>query len=435
MALPRCSFCGKASNEVRYGLIPAKRDEPGGISICPDCVEKCKNTIDDLGKREAANNTKEAPLKKPHEIKAYLDEYVIAQERAKRDISLAIYNHYKRRQVLIKNKGKLTVEVNGKPEDVEIDKSNILLMGPSGTGKTHIARAVARMLRVPFYVADATKLTQAGYVGDDVESLLQGLIADAGQDLERAEWGIVFIDEIDKLARKSGRSVSGSRDVTGEGVQQALLKLLEGSRVAVPRGMGKMIISGAEQSDMIDTTNILFIGAGSFAGIEEDVEKRLNKGAAMGFGAQERKRYDPNDKTSIYTQVIEEDVLEFGMIPELMGRMPVLTTTVDLTEDEMMEVLTKPKNSIAKQFRALFGMENIDLQFDEAAYRAIAREAKKRPTGARALRSIMEKVLQPYAFDCPADPTIAAIRITADVVEGKGEPLYVKRDAKTAGTA
>ncbi len=431
---PRCSFCGKGQNEVHY-LIPRNSKDPDSVWICDGCAEGIDKACKERTRADAANNG-EQPLKKPHEIKQYLDEYVISQDRAKRDIALAIYNHYKRRQILVKNKGKLTVEVNGKPEEVEVDKSNILLMGPSGTGKTHIARAVARMLGVPFYVADATKLTQAGYVGDDVESLLQGLIADASQDLERAEWGIIFIDEIDKLARKSGRGATGYRDVTGEGVQQALLKFLEGAKVAVPRGgIGtKNNIVGQEKSDMIDTTNILFIGAGSFAGIEEDVEKRINKGSAMGFGAQERKRYADLDKSSIYSQVIEDDVLEFGMIPELMGRMPVLTTTLDLTEEEMVEVLTKPRNSVAKQFRALFSMEDIDLQFDEGAYLAIAREAKKRPTGARALRSILEKVLQPYAFDAPGDPTIAAIRITADVVEGKGQPIYVKREVKMSGT-
>lgn len=421
----RCFLCGKAENEVSILL---KKD---GRAICDGCVESCKGALDDAAKRRAANDS--GTLKKPKEIMAYLDEYVIAQSMAKKDIALAIYNHYKRRQVLLQNRGRLTVEVGGKMEEVEVDKSNILLMGPSGTGKTHIARAVARMLKVPFYVGDATKLTSAGYVGDDVESLLQGLIAAADQDLERAEWGIVFIDEIDKLARKTGRGATGYRDVSGEGVQQSLLKFLEGAKVAVPRGHGQMVAAD-QPCDMIDTTNVLFICAGSFAGIEECVEQRVNKGSSLGFGAQERKRFDVLDKTSVYSQVIEDDVLEFGIIPELAGRMPVLTSTLDLTEDELVEVLTKPKNSISKQFRALFSMDNIDLQFDDAAYRAIAKEAKKRPTGARALRSILEKVLKPYAFEGPSDPTITMIRITADVVEGKGEPIIARREMKAIAT-
>ena len=784
MPLARCSFCGKAANEVAF-LVPSNSKDPTSPAICDKCVDIIKQGISETIRRKAANSGD--ALKKPSEIKAHLDQYVIGQERAKRDIALAIYNHYKRRQVVLQNRGELTIDVDGKPEPVEVDKSNILLMGPTGchrrgqlilmfdgtfkavedvvvgdqlmgpdsthrtvlelhrgvdvmieilpmkgdpwvvneghvltlvrtyyngkqgyrrvnevkdvplrewltwsktqkschkllraavnfrssgdlpldpyflgillgdgsittatprvtttdeeilqeterqaanfglsvvlyqydedkcpqyaichpgtggaqsdetknpisvrldslgllglacggkfvpqsyktasvedrlailaglldtdggyddagcgydfvskskvlvedvaflarslgfsaypnscfkkcqtgsvgiyhrlficgdvatipvripykkarvrvspknvlrtgfvtrrlppeeyfgfsldgdhryllddftithnSGKTHIARAVAKMLKVPFYVCDATKLTQAGYVGDDVESMLQGLISDADHDLERTEWGIIMIDEIDKLARKSGRGNSGYRDVTGEGVQQSLLKLIEGSSVSVPQGGigARLDPSGARGVDCINTKNILFIGAGSFAGIEEDVMKRLNKGYSIGFGGTERKKFDDLDKTSIYSQVTEEDVLEFGMIPELVGRMPVLTTTLDLTEEEMVQVLTKPRNAILKQFRALFSMENIDLQFDEGACRAIAKEAKKRPTGARALRSIMESVLQTYAFDAPSDPTIAAIRITADVVEGKSKAIFIKRDAQ-----
>lgn len=430
MALQRCSFCHKAQNEVRF-LIPSDRENQSSPAICDECVDTCKRGIAETIKRNAAND-ENAPLKTPREIKAHLDQYVVGQHSAKKDISNAVYKHYQRRAILLQNKGNLTIDVDGSPEEVEIDKSNILLMGPTGTGKTHIARSIARMLKVPFYVCDATKLTQAGYVGDDVESMLQGLIADADGNLEMAEWGIIMIDEIDKLARKSGRNASGYRDVTGEGVQQALLKMIEGSKMQIPRGMGKQIIAGAGGADCIDTTNILFIAAGSFAGIEEDVEKRLNKGARMGFGGTEKKRYEDHDKTSIYSQIIEDDVLEFGMIPELVGRLPVITSTFDLTEAEMIEVLTKPRNSIMKQFRAVFGMNNIDLQFEEAAIKAVAQEAKRHPTGARALRSIMENVLKEYTFEAPSDPTIAAVRVTKECVESKGKAVIIKRDVKAS---
>ena len=408
-SVTRCSFCNKPRNEVR-ALISASDEGP---FICDKCLVQGVKAIE---KTEVAkSNSKEEPLRKPREIKAFLDQHIISQDKAKTDIAVAVYNHYKRRLALKK----------GLSTEVEIQKSNILLMGPSGSGKTEIARSIARMLRVPFYVADATRLTQAGYVGDDVESILQGLIADADGDIERAQWGICFIDEFDKLARKSGRSASGFRDVTGEGVQQALLKLLEGSRVAIPRGMGaKAIVAGAGGSDMIDTTNILFIGAGSFAGIEETVEQRINKSAAVGFGANKREKFDKNQ---IYLQVTEDDVLDFGMIPELMGRMPVLTTTLELSEADLIRILTEPKNSIIKQFQALFAMDDVSLQFDEGALMAMAKRAKKSPKGARALRSIMEAVLQPYAYEIPSDPDIQAIRITEECVSGTSKAVIVQK--------
>ena len=411
----KCSFCGKPKNEVPEQKLVNGLDE--NAKICSKCNQGATKifTADTDTDTKVKGAKKEEPLRKPREICAFLDQHVISQRKAKVDIAVAVYNHYKRRVALQK----------GLHPDIEVQKSNIMLLGPSGTGKTEVARSIARMLKVPFYVADAARLTQAGYVGDDVESILQGLIADADGDIERAQWGICFIDEFDKLARKSGRTASGYRDVTGEGVQQALLKLLEGSRVAIPRGMNtKAIMSGVGNADMLDTTNVLFVGAGSFAGIEECVERRVNKRASLGFGAVQREKLGKSD---IYLQVTEEDVLEFGMIPELVGRMPVLTTTVELTEDDLVQILTGPKNALIKQQQALYAMDDVELQFEEEALRAIACEAKKRPTGARALRSIVESILAPYSFDIPGDPTVGILRITEDCARGKGPAVIIRK--------
>jgi len=407
-----CGFCGRPRNEVR-----ALIGNDGGPYICNRCLEDGHKAYQGAQIRpETQGGSKEDVLRKPREIKTLLDEHVIAQEKAKTDLSIAVYNHYKRREA-----AKRGMDFGG----VSPQKSNILLIGPSGVGKTELARTIARMLRVPFFVGDATRLTQAGYVGDDVESLIQGLIQDADGDLERAQWGIIFIDEFDKLARKSGRGATGYRDVNGEGVQQAILKLLEGSSMVVPRGMG-MRSGMSGQGDTFDTSNVLFICAGSFAGIEEVVDRRVNRKASLGFGCPERQKVSPAD---IYLQVTEDDILDFGLIPELMGRLPVLTTVVDLTEEEMVRILTEPKNAIVKQFQALFQMDGIDLQFDGEALLAIGREAKRRPTGARALRSIVEMVLRPYSFDAPSDPTLRAIRVTEDAVTGKGQAILVREEA------
>ncbi len=405
----KCGFCNRPRNEVK-----ALIGNDGGPYICNRCLEDGHKAYTQSQKADVQTAAKEEPLRKPREIKAILDGHVIAQDKAKTDLAIAVYNHYKRREAV----------KNGLDLGVEVQKSNILLMGPSGTGKTELARSIARMLKVPFFVGDATRLTQAGYVGDDVESLLQGLVQDADGEVERAQWGIIFIDEFDKLARKSGRGATGYRDVSGEGVQQALLKLLEGSKMVVPRGMGSrggMSMYG----DAFDTTNVLFVCAGSFAGLEEVIEKRVNRGAGIGFGAREAKKLS---RTDVYLQATEDDVLEFGLIPELMGRLPVLTTTLELTEQEMVRILTEPKNAIVKQFQALFSMDGIDLQFDEEALRAIAAEARKRPTGARALRGIVETILRPYSFDAPSDQTIKAIRVTADTVTGKGQAVLVRHE-------
>jgi ATP-dependent Clp protease ATP-binding subunit ClpX len=413
MAAPdkRCAFCKRPANECK-SLI----GNPDGPWICERCTSAASETIEEIQKK-AGSKPDEKPLLKPREIKAHLDEHVISQEKAKQDVAVAIYNHYKRRECIRK----------GMKFDCEIKKSNILLLGPSGTGKTEIARTVSKMLGVPFYNADATKMTQAGYVGDDVESMIQGILQDAGGDTERAEWGIIFLDEVDKLARKSGRGASGYRDVTGEGVQQALLKMVEGTKVRVPRGSARLIGSGGQDVDVVDTENVLFICAGSFAGIEEVVKQRLNKSVHMGFGSAARKDVDD---TQTYLSIEEEDILEFGIIPELLGRLPVHTTTLPLTEDEMVRILTEPKSAIVKQFKAMFQMDGIDLQFDDEALKAIGREAKKRPTGARALRSIMEKILRPYSYDYPSEQEVTAVRITEDVVSGKGEAIVVREGRK-----
>jgi len=393
-----CSFCGRPSNEVKH--IISGGDE--GPFICNRCIDSAVKAITNRNK-EAAEQGGDDILLKPREIFKILSEHVIGQDRAKRAIAIAVYNHFKRRGVV----------KDGIAGDIEIDKSNILLMGPSGTGKTHIARSVARMLKLPFYVSDATRMTQAGYVGDDVETMLQGLIQDADGDIERAEWGVIFVDEIDKLTRKSGRGATGYRDVSGEGVQQALLKLVEGGVVPVPRGMGSKI--GMGTSDMIDTTNILFICSGSFAGIEEVVGERRNKGARLGFGGGQPNRIKADE---VYGNITEDDILDFGLIPELLGRLPVITSTLPLTEDEMVRILTEPKNALVKQFEALFTIDEVALSFDDDALHAIARKACEKPTGARALRGIVEAILEPYMFDAPSDPDMKAIHVTELVVEG-----------------
>jgi ATP-dependent Clp protease ATP-binding subunit ClpX len=337
----QCSFCGKPRNEVR-NIVAANPDE--GPFICNRCIERAAKEIS-AGKKGGIEKEpqKEFHLPKPREIRDHVKNYVIGQDTAINDVAIAVYNHYKRR--LSKD---AKIDEDGQ-EPIELDKSNILMLGPSGSGKTFVVRSLARMLNVPFHVGDATKLTQAGYVGDDVETLLQGLLLDAQGDVEKAQWGIVFLDEVDKVARGSGRDRAGYRDVSGEGVQQALLKLLEGSKLQVPRGGGKAGM--VTTYDVIDTTNILFICAGAFSGVEEIVSQRLNKGGSrLGFGADHKKV--KMTLSEAYSQVTEDDVMDFGIIPEMMGRLPVITSTIELTEDQLVEVLTKPKNSIIKQVQA-----------------------------------------------------------------------------------
>lgn len=359
----------------------------------------------------------DAPLPKPREILARLDEYVIGQDPAKRTIAAAVYKHYKRREAARRG-----FNYNG--QEVEISKSNILIAGPSGCGKTQIARTIARLLRVPFHIGDATRITQAGYAGDDPESLLQGLLEKCSWDVEKAKWGIVVIDEVDKIGRKSGREVAGYRDVSGEGVQQALLKIVEGGEVTVSRGLGARVGDPTKEAITIDTTNILFICMGSFDGIQNTISTRLNKAAKLGFGNALRRTVSSDE---VYANLTPEDVIEFGVIPELVGRLPVLTSVIPLTEPELVRILTEPKDALVRQLQALYAMDDVDLQFEPEALLAIARQAKASETGARALRGILERLLLPYDLDIPSRPEVAALKITAAFVTGQGGPVIVER--------
>ncbi len=410
--LEKCSFCSRPKNEVD-ALIGSR-----GVFICNDCIDKGQTAISQ--QRISTKKEEHVPLPKPLQILDALNDYVIGQDFAKKTVAAAVYNHYKRREA--KRLG-LKLE-----DDVEIEKSNILVTGPSGCGKTALARTIAKLLRVPFHIGDATKLTQAGYVGDDVDTLLQGLLEKCSWNVDQAQWGIIVIDEIDKIARKSGREGSYGRDVSGEGVQQALLKLVEGGEVTIAKGNGTRLIDPTVQPSLtIDTSNILFICMGSFDGIQDVINRRINKNTSLGFGGKQKTKIEIHD---VYKDLSEDDILDFGILPELAGRLPVLTSVLPLTEDELMRILTEPKNALVKQYRALYMMDNIDLQFDEGALRKIASKAKERQTGARALRGIIEKLLLPYHLTAPSDPEIKAIRITEDFVMGTGEPIIVREAVK-----
>lgn len=393
---------------------PAYQD----VLICNFCLDDGHAAVQQKAREDASKAKDVKPLPKPKEIRARLDDYVIGQELAKNTVSAAVYKHYKRRRVWEETKGQL-------PDGLELEKNNILMTGPSGCGKTQIARTIAKILDVPFYIGDATKLTQAGYVGDDVDTLLQGLLEKCDWNVERAQWGIVVVDEADKIARKSGGTGSAFRDVTGEGVQQALLKLVEGGEVTIAKGKGAKLIDGGQQETItIDTTNILFIFMGSFDGIQTVVNMRLNKNHAVGFGGQ-HKRQDISD-AEVYANLDEEDILEFGIIPELAGRLPVLTGVLQLTKEEMTQIMTEPKDAIIKQEKFLYKIDGTILEFEPGALEAIAEKAQKRKkTGARALRGILTNLLLPYDMEVP-DSDITYLKITEAYVRGVGEPEIVR---------